>query len=182
MYTGPIAALTGELFGKNKWAIVATTLLPPVGWFAARAYLGASPDAPAAAPISFLILLGCAVQLACIFAYMDITSGGASGGFPKHILLLPAPTWLLALVPIVAGSVFISGFVLLWLRFVSAIHLSGIDQLVMVAAISSLMCWLQAMSWELLPGRALRIVVLTVAAIIAVLSVVSLLAPDSVNL
>jgi len=182
MYTAPIAALTGELFGKNKWAIVATTLLPPLGWFAARAYLGGLPDAPAVAPISFMILLGCTVQLACIFAYVDITPGGMGNGFPKHILLLPAPTWLLALVPIAVGSLFICGFVLLWLRYVSGIHLNWTNQLVMAAAISSLMCWLQAMSWELLPSRALRIVTLTVVAIVAVLSVVSLVAPDSMNL
>ncbi|MEJ0006347.1 MAG: hypothetical protein WDM77_08245 [Steroidobacteraceae bacterium] len=182
MYTAPAAALTAELFGKNKWAIVATTLLPAVAWFAGKAYLGALPITGSAAPISFLILLGCSVQLACIFAYIDTTAGGMSGGFPKHILLLPAPTWLLALVPIVAGSLFISGFVLLWLRYVSAVHFDWYEQLVMVAAVSSLMCWLQAMSWELLPSRPLQIVVLTVAAIAAVLSVVSLVAPDSANL
>ena len=95
---------------------------------------------------------------------------------------MPAPTWLLALVPIIAGSTFISTFVLLWLRFVSGIHFDWTDQLVMVAAVSALMGWLQALSWELVPSRILRIVVLTVAAVVAVLSVVSLLARDSINL
>jgi len=185
MYRAPAAALTAELFGKNRWAIIGTTLIPPVAWFAGKAYLGKLPIAPvgAATPISLLILMGCALQLALIFAYVDLTAGSKmSGGFPKHILLLPAPTWLLALVPIVAGGSFTSGFVLLWLHYVSGVHFSWMQQLIIAAAIASLMCWLQAMSWELLPSRAMRIVLLTVVAIVAVLSVVSLLANESDNL
>jgi hypothetical protein len=185
MYRAPVAALTAELFGKNRWAIVGTTLIPPVAWFAGKAYLGKLPIAPvgSATPISLLILMGCALQFALIFAYVDLTAGSKmSGGFPKHILLLPAPTWLLALVPIVAGASFISGFVLLWLHYVSGVHFSWAQQLIIAAAIASLMCWLQAMSWELLPSRAMRIVLLTVVAIVAVLAVVSLLANESDNL
>ena len=127
--------------------------------------------------------MGCALQFAFIFSYVDLTAGSKmSGGFPKHILLLPAPTWLLALVPIVAGASFTSGFVLLWLHYVSGVHFSWARQLIIAAAIASLMCWLQAMSWELLPSPAMRIVLLTVVAIAAVVSVVSLLANESDNL
>jgi hypothetical protein len=184
MYRAPVAALTAELFGKNRWAIIGTTLIPPLAWFAGKAYLGKLPIAPvgAATPISLLILMGCALQFALIFAYVDLTAGSKSGGFPKHILLLPAPTWLLALVPIAAGASFTSGFVLLWLYYVSGVHFNWAQQLIIAAAITSLMCWLQAMSWELLPSRAMRIVLLTVMAIVAVLSVVSLLANKSENL
>jgi hypothetical protein len=181
MYTRAIKALAGEIFGKNKSAILGAAVIVPAAWLAATAYMrnvpGMGPNF--GTPFGFVLLVIIALQLGTVFAYVDLTASGKSTGFPRHILLLPAPTWLLALVPIVTGSLFISAFVLLWLRFLSGVPFDWMQQLILTAAITSVMCWIQAMSWELLP-RALRLVTLLAVVIATILSVISALAtqPD----
>lgn len=179
MYASAAAALVGEIFGKNKWSLLISGLLVPAAWVAIRTYLATlSSGTPIiSTPFGFLILVALALQLGAVFAYVDFTADSKSG-FPRHILLLPLPTWLLALVPILAGSVFISAFVLLWLHFLSDIQVDWRRQLTFAAGITSLMCWIQAMSWELLPPRGLRMAVLIVAVAVGLVSVLSVTAQD----
>jgi len=179
MYASAIRALVGEIFGKNRAAIVGAAAVTPAAWMIAKAYLRHVPgiEPNFATPLGFLLLVVIAMQLGSVFAYVDLTAGGSGSGFPRHILLLPAPTWLLALVPIIAGSLFIAAFVLLWLRFVSGVQLDWTQQLALTVAITAVMCWIQAMSWELLP-RSMRIVALLVVVIATIVSVISALANE----
>lgn len=180
-YPSAVGALLGELLGKNKGSLFATSIVAPAAWYAARAYFSTlpGPPSPIGPVVGFALLLLLALQLAAIFAYVDLSTGSMKGGFPKHVLLLPLPTWLLALVPIASGTVFIATFVLLWLRYVSGFAFGAFEQLTIATAIASLMCWVQAISWELLPSRPLGIVVLTMVVIATILSVTSLLATDA---
>jgi hypothetical protein len=179
MYSAQIAALSGELFGKNRIRILGTSVVAPAAWLVVKEYVHGWPNvAAASAALGFVLVAILALQLGAIFCYVDLTAGAKSTGFPKHICVLPVATWLLALVPIATGSMFITAFVLLWLRFISDLHLTGSGQLSIACAISSLLCWMQAMSWELIQQRLPRIAVLTVILIVVVLSLVSLMADE----
>jgi hypothetical protein len=179
MHTTAIRALAGEIFGKSKSSILGAAVIIPAAWLVATAYMRNAPGMGPniGTPVGFVLLVSVAIQLGAAFSYVDLTAGGKSTGFPKHILLLPAPTWLLALVPIITGSFFIAGFVLLWLRFLSGVKFDWAQQLTLATAITSVMCWIQAISWDLLP-RSLRIVTLLVVVITTILSAISALATE----
>lgn len=183
MYTRAIRALAGEILGKNKAAILGSVGVVPAAWMVATAYMrnvpGLGPNF--GTPFGFVLLVIVTMQLGSVFSYVDLSAGGRSTGFPRHILLLPAPTWLLALVPIIAGSLFISCFVLLWLRFLSGVQFDWAQQLTLTIAVTSVMCWIQAMSWELLP-RSLRLVALIAVVITTLLSAIPALAKEPIFL
>jgi hypothetical protein len=101
MYAAASTALAGEIFGKNKATLLFIALAIPAGWLIAAAWLstmhrsGAASDIPVALTVGGIL----AFRLACPFCYADLDSEAMNKGFPRHILVLPAPTWLLASSP-----------------------------------------------------------------------------------
>jgi hypothetical protein len=175
MNMAPITALSWEIFGRNKSALLMYAAVSAVLGVAIN--VGGLPGRT-----NFMVLISFSLLSSSAFAYVDLNPRGPRGGFPRHILVLPLATWMLALVPIMGGAAFISAFVLLWLRFLMDIHLSFAEQLAIAGAITALSCWMQAMSWELIRFRMAKIAVLAVVSGLASLSLASLLTADDMLL
>jgi hypothetical protein len=168
----PIGALSWEIFGRSKSALLMNTVI--------AAILGIAVSAGGlAGPMSIMILVSFCLLFASAFAYVDLNLRGTRSGFPRHILVLPLATWMLALVPIMGGAAFISAFVLLWLRFLTGVHLSFIEHLAIAGAITALLSWMQAMTWELIRPRMAKLAVLAVVVVLAAVSLTSLLSADA---
>lgn len=175
MIIAPIAALGWEIFGRNKSALLMNAAI--------AAALGVAINVGGlAGPMNVMILVSFSLLFSSAFAYVELNPRSPRGGFPRHILVLPLATWMLALVPIMGGAAFISAFVLLWLRFLTGVHLSFVEQLAVAGAITTLLCWMQAMSWELIRLRMAKLALLTVVFILASVSLASLLSADEMFL
>jgi hypothetical protein len=171
MIMAPLTALSWEILGRNRSALLMNVAISAV--------LGIAINAGGlAGPMSIMILVSFSLLFSSAFAYVDLNPRGTRGGFPRHILVLPLATWVLALVPILGGAAFISAFVLLWLRFLTGLHLSIVEQLAVAGAITAMLCWMQAMSWELIRLRMARLALLAVVFILASVSLASLLSAD----
>jgi hypothetical protein len=181
MYVAASAALTREILGKHKKDLLSTTLVIPAVGFVAKVYLTrhSHMDPAVATPLLGVLLLPALALLLCsYFAYVDLTGGRPSAGFPRHILVLPVPTWLLALVPMVTGSLFIAAFLLLWLRL-TGIRFDWTEQLAIAGGVTASLCWIQALSWRLIQQRYVRLLTLAVVLTFAGMALISLLADDS---
>jgi len=175
MKMAPITALGWEIFGWNRSALLMNAAI--------GAALGVAVNVVGlAGPMSIMLLVSFSLLLASSFSYIDLNTRSSRAGFPRHILVLPVATWMLALVPILGGAVFISAFVLLWLRFLTSIRLSFVEQLALAGAITALSCWMQAMSWELIRVRLAKLAVLVIVSLLATLSLVSLLSEHALLL
>lgn len=175
MNIAPVTALSWEIFGRNRSALLMNAAI--------AAALGvATRFAGLAGPMSIMILVSFSLLFSSTFSYVDLNPRTARAGFPRHILVLPLATWVLALVPILGGAAFISAFVLLWLRFLTGAHLDVAQQLAIAGAITGLSSWMQAMSWELIRRRMARHAVLILVCGLASLSLGSLLSDDELLL
>jgi hypothetical protein len=170
-----VSALTWEIFGRNRSALLMNAAI--------AAALGIAINLVGfAGPMSVMILVSFSLLFSSTFAYVDLNPRSLRAGFPRHILVLPLATWMLALVPILGGAAFISVFVLLWLRFLTGVHLSLLQQLAIAGAITALTSWMQAMSWELIRPRMAKLAVLALVSGLASLSLGSLLSEDELFL
>ena len=177
MCAAAATALAGELFGKNRAMLLFIALAIPAGWLIAAVWLstmhrsGAASDIPVALTVGGIL----AFRLACPFCYVDLDSEAMNKGFPRHILVLPAPTWLLALVPIVTGASLVTLFAVLWLHFVAHIELDWIQLAVIAGTIAAALSWAQALLWKLVPTVVLQMLVFGVVANFTLYSAASLL-------
>jgi len=176
MYAAP-TALAAEIFGKNKPTLLLIALAFPSVWILAAAWLGTLHTLGLAfqIPVGFTLGSILALRLACAFCYVDPAAESLNNGFPQRILVLPAPTWLLALVPLATGAICVTLFALAWLRFAAGVQLEWIQLPVIAGAIAAGLSWTQAALWKLVPTVLLRIIVFGAAASLVAYSAVSIL-------
>ncbi len=180
MYGTAIRALTGEIVGKNRMALLGAAVLTPAAWLIALAYMRHVPgmDSNFGTPFGLMLLVILAMQLGTVLCVRGSHRRRQNVGISQAYSAT-------AYTHVVAGPGSDRRRVALHIRFCAVRFLSSIEfdvtqRLVLAAAITSVMCWIQAISWELLPLRYLRLVVLLVAVLTIIVSVISTLAkvPD----
>jgi len=181
-----IKALIWEVLRKNRLGLLIVLFVVPVTWKLME-YIIVIAGLESVIPpqkVSTLILAFSTLYLYTIFSYIEVQSSQQVGGeFPQHILKLPLPTWVLAIVPILLSTFFILSFILIWVNFLIDSEVSILLQLVICAFVGAFIAWFQSISWGLntpMIVKALALISIVVALFTSVLAIfnIEMLASD----
>ncbi len=144
-----IKALSWEVVKKNQISLIMILVLIPLIWMGIKTTM---MSMPAYADLHYnkfgnMLLLNATLYLCIILSYVSPSVHGVSGRFPQHIFKLPLTTRFIALVPILLSSVIVSIFVLCWIYFIAGYSFTIYQQVIIAAAVSTLMTWFQAAIW-----------------------------------
>lgn len=177
-----IRALIWEVLRKNRIGLVIAIFVAPTLWKIIEYWILSSQVMSEYFPagrISFAILSIAVLLLYFTFSYVDSHSNNKHAeGFPKHVLRLPLPTWVLAVVPIILGTVVVSGFIMLWINNFLDFQLGWLMQLTICCVAGTFIAWSQAINWGLNTPILQKIMLLLSVIAALVCSVLAILKVD----
>ena len=162
-----IKALSWEVVKKNQISLLIILVLFPATWMVIKTIM---MSMPAYADLHYnrfgnMLLLNATLYLCIILSYVNPSAHGVSGGFPQHIFRLPLTTRFIALVPILLSSVIVSIFVLCWIYFIAGYSYTISQQVIIAAAVSTLLIWFQAIIWGFVNAAAQKSMILLIVLI-----------------
>src|SRR5690606_1290427 len=84
------------------------------------------------------LVISSLIFISIAFSYTECSSKSIKTGFPKHLFLLPKPTWKLVLTPMLLGVFIIVVYGLVWINYILALEFSVTEQLAILIGLSSL--------------------------------------------
>ncbi|GJM07969.1 MAG: hypothetical protein DHS20C11_02450 [Lysobacteraceae bacterium] len=177
MRSRQIRALLWELWARNRFSLAATVIGVPLLLLGAQQIVAVWPAFQVGYGLIKLLAIWSIAYLVMIFSYAEFSAKSLQTGFPRHVMKLPAPTWLLLATPLTVAVCTVYSLAIILTSLMVDQSMSGLDYCLFFLAAIVAMSWMQAINWGLnrTPIRAAIVVIvvlaLTGAAMVSTLSI-----------